>query len=49
MIFAVADYERTLFDVALVTREHPPGTLLEAAYVRGGRMLTGTGTLRARS
>lgn len=36
-------------DVALVTREHPPGTLLEAAYVRGGRMLTGTGTLRARS
>ena len=32
-------------DVALVTREHPPGTRLQAAYVREGRMLTGTATL----
>jgi uncharacterized protein YndB with AHSA1/START domain len=36
-------------DVALVTREHPPGTRLEAAYVRAGKILTGTGTLRPRT
>jgi uncharacterized protein YndB with AHSA1/START domain len=32
-------------DVALVTRQHPPGSRLQAAYVRAGRMLTGTATL----
>lgn len=35
-------------DVALVTREHPPGTRLEAEYVRAGRILTGTAVLRHR-
>jgi uncharacterized protein YndB with AHSA1/START domain len=32
-------------DLALVMREHQPGTRLEAAYVRDGAMRTGTGTL----
>ena len=36
-------------DLALLMREHRPGTRLEVAYVRDGRMLTGIATLSARA
>jgi uncharacterized protein YndB with AHSA1/START domain len=35
-------------DVALVTREHPPGTPMQATYVRAGQLLTGTAALSSR-
>jgi uncharacterized protein YndB with AHSA1/START domain len=36
-------------DLALLMREHPPGSRLEVAYVRSGRMLTGVASLRPRA
>jgi uncharacterized protein YndB with AHSA1/START domain len=36
-------------DLALLMREHRPGTRLEVAYVRDARMLTGVATLNARA
>ncbi len=36
-------------DLALLTREHPPGSRLEVAFVRSGRMLTGIATLHPRA